>query len=159
MKAFHRFAELAAHLVQQEARLSLAMPHGLKKAAIAVETTAREAFGVYQPSVGSFRAWAPLAESTREDRIRQGYPADEPLLRSGALRDSIRHEVSGLEAVVGSESDVMSYQELGTHCIPPRAVLGSAAVRNQHAIQQLMGQAVVSGIAGVASYSAYDVEI
>src|SRR5207248_766217 len=50
---------------------------------------AREKLGTYQPAVGPFEAWPPLAEATKAGREAAGFPADEPLLRTGALADSI----------------------------------------------------------------------
>lgn len=158
MKAWGDFAQFAAHLLTLEAKVALELHHALKQAAVAVEHTAQAEFGHYQPAVGQFEKWVPLAESTRVDRVRQGYSADEPLLRSGALRDSVTHEVSALEAVIGSADEVMLYQELGTEKIPPRAVLGPALVRNRKKIKKLLGHAVASGIAGAQSLPKYDLE-
>jgi hypothetical protein len=50
-----------------------------------------------------------------------------PWLRTGALRESIGHEVNGAVAVIGSSSDVAVDQELGTRAIPPRPFLASTA--------------------------------
>lgn len=94
-----------------------------------IEKTAKEEIGVYQPAYGPFDAWAPLAESTKADRVRQGYSEDEPLLRSGRLRDSVQSEVMGLAAIVGTKSEIGLWQELGTSHIPPRPFIGPAYVR------------------------------
>ncbi|MFD2271416.1 hypothetical protein ACFS07_10450 [Undibacterium arcticum] len=68
------------------------------------------------------------------------------MLRSGKLRASISHQIHGLEAVVGSDSDIMVYQELGTEHIPPRAVLGPAAIRNKELILKTLGKAAAEGL-------------
>lgn len=94
-----------------------------------IEETAKEEIGVYQPAYGYFDAWAPLAESTKADRVRQGYSEDEPLLRSGELRDSIESEVVRLAAIVGTKSEIGLWQEVGTARIPPRPFIGPAYVR------------------------------
>lgn len=148
MKEFRSFAAFAAHLVERSAVTPLSLRAGLKAAAVAVERTAKEEIGHYQPEVGPFPAWEPLAESTVADRVHQGFSPDEPLLRTGDLKESISHSVEGLEALVGSTSDVAIYQELGTLHIPPRPFLGSAAIRNEHKIVEAAGAAAVSGIVG-----------
>jgi phage gpG-like protein len=129
-----------------DAAVVLELHHGLKKCAVAIEATAKSEFGVYQGEVDPFAAWAPLAASTQAERERLGYTPDDPLLRSGELQDSVSHVVSGTEAVIGSDSEVMVYQELGTPTIPPRAVLGPAAIRNKPLIQRTLGLAVVNGL-------------
>jgi hypothetical protein len=48
-------------------------------------------------------------------------------LRTGALRDSIGHDVDGTTVIVGSLSDVAVDQELGTRTDPPRPFLASTA--------------------------------
>jgi hypothetical protein len=63
------------------------------------------------------------------------------------LRDSITHEVHGLEAVIGSELKIALYQEVGTEKIPPRSFLGSALASEQHKIVRLIGAHTVNAIA------------
>ena len=56
----------------------------------------------------------PLAESTVEDRGRQGFSADETLLRTGELRDSYHWEhVSARKTRIGSDSNKALWHELG----------------------------------------------
>jgi HK97 gp10 family phage protein len=148
MKSFDsplKFAEFLAASITKE---HVALQSGLKACAKVIERTAKSEFGVYQKSVEHFPAWEELADSTKEDRVRQGFSENEPLLRTGKLRDSISHEVSGLEAVIGSDSDVMVYQEFGTEKIPPRPVLGPAAFRNKQKIQKILGNAAITGMMG-----------
>jgi len=111
-----------------------------------IEETAKEEIGVYQPAYGPFDAWAPLAESTKADRVRRGYSEDEPLLRSGELRDSIQSEVMGLEAIVGTKSDIGLWQEVGTSHIPPRSFIGPAYVRKIDPLLEAIGEAITNGI-------------
>jgi phage gpG-like protein len=120
----------------------------LERVATKVERTAKAEFGEYQPAVGPFPAWAELAESTKEDRERKGFPADEPLLRTGEVRDSIGHEVADLDAVIGSDSDILVYHEFGTAKMSPRPVLGPALQMNEAAIVRELGGAVVAGLIG-----------
>lgn len=73
------------------------------------------------------------AASVLQDAVRRrlshapGEPHDAPWLRSGALRNSIGHEVHGTEAVVGSADPVAADQECGTRTDPPRPFLAPAA--------------------------------
>jgi hypothetical protein len=93
-------------------------------------------------------AWPPLAESTQEDRARKGYAANEPLLRSGELRDSIEYTVSGTEGCVGSDSPIAVYQELGTSRIPPRSFLVSSAIASEDRIHRMVGASAVAALSG-----------
>jgi len=146
MKEFTSIGQMIAHLALMDAQATLSLHRGLKKCSVAIEGTANSEFGVYQPQVGAFAAWAPLADVTQAARVSLGYTPDDPLLRSGGLRDSVSHEINGLEAVIGSDSDIMVYQELGTDKIPPRAVLGPAAIRNKALIMRTLGHAVAEGL-------------
>ena len=146
MKEFAHFGEMVAHLAAMAAAQTLALHHGLEKCAIAIERTAKSEIGHYQGEVPPFAGWVELADSTKADRSAQGFSENDPLLRTGTLRDSLSHEVSALEAVIGSDSDIMVYQELGTSRIPPRAVLGPAAIRNKDLIIRTLGHAAAEGM-------------
>lgn len=154
MKEFGSLGQFALHLATLQAGVALELHRGLKRVAVAVDQTAKSEFGVYQPAIGPFSAWAPLAESTKTERERLGYTPDDPLRRSGETRDTVGHEVSGHEAVIGSTSDVMVYQELGDDRIPPRPVLGPAVERNHELIRKVLGSALVSGLLGGAAIPA-----
>lgn len=140
--------EFALHLASREVAIHTAANAALERVAKRIEATAKSEFGVYQAAVGPFDAWPELAESTQEERVRLGFTENDPLLRSGGLRNSISHRVADLEAEIGSDEDVMVYQEFGTEHIPPRPVLGPAAERNHDAILTELGGAVVAGIIG-----------
>jgi hypothetical protein len=127
MKEFTSFAGFGAELILLAAELPLVEHELLEDACRKIEKRAKDKIGEYQSEAGQFAAWAPLAESTQEDRARQGFPEDEPLLRTGQMRDSIEHRVTGHEGHVGSDSDIALYQELGTLKIPARSFLGGAA--------------------------------
>jgi hypothetical protein len=127
--------------------------HALERAARLVEKEAKAEIGDYQGAAGPFAAWAPLAERTIEDRVRKGFTPDDPLLRTGTLRDSIGHsvEVHGIasgHAVVGSDSDIAVWQELGTVNMPARSFLGGAAVRKTPQVIHIIGAGVVQGLVG-----------
>ena len=149
MKAeFGSFGEFAAHLLTLQVAEAVAMREGLERVGVVVEKTAKAEIGFYQDAVGEFAAWAPLSDSTEQEKARLGFEPDAPLLRTGELGDSIGHEVGGLEVVIGSTSDVMVYQEVGTDTIPPRAVLGPAAIHNQEKIERILGVATIAGLIG-----------
>lgn len=145
---FGNLAQFAAHIIGQEIATLEALGTGLEVVAKHIEDTAKDEIGQYQAEVGPFPAWAPLADSTEAEKERLGFPLEAPLLRTGDLRESIRHEVSGLEAVIGSDSDVMVYHEFGTSKMPPRPVIGPAAVRSESVIKDVIGAATVAGLTG-----------
>jgi hypothetical protein len=146
MREFSSIGQMIAHLATMDAAVVVALHHGLKKCAVAIEKTAKAEIGHYQPEVGQFAGWVELADSTKADRVAKGFTENDPLKRTGALEQSISHEIHALEAVVGSDSDIMVYQELGTDRIPPRAVLGPAAIRNKKLIIRTLGHAAAQGL-------------
>lgn len=143
---FASMAHFAEHLLTASAAELLALHKGLEKCAVLIETTAKAELGTYQPAVGPFQDWAELTDSTKESRVHQGYTENDPLLRSGELKNSISHETGGLETVVGSTSPVMEYMEFGTKNMPPRPVLGPALFRNKDKIKGILGAAAISGM-------------
>jgi len=114
---------------------------------------ARAKIGVYQPG------WPPLAESTRRKKYRSlrgmgrrrapwmrwtGGGADQPLIDTGAMANSIRHDESGYETCVSAafpmevhEQDPdMAIISPGKHTPPRRAVLGPTLDENLDAIAE-----------------------
>lgn len=148
---FGSMAHFAEHLLSVAAGEVLALHEGLEKCAKLVEKTAKEEIGEYQPSSGPFPAWPELADSTKEERVRLGFTEDDPLLRTGELRDSITHETNGFEAIIGSTNPVMAYMEFGTPTVPARPVIGPAAYRNKERIRAIIGAAAISGYFAGAS--------
>jgi hypothetical protein len=120
------------------AEMAIAMPlveHlALDQAAAIVQAEAKRVLGTYD------YGWIPLAPATRADRVAQGYPADEPGLRSGDMRESIERQVSGDQAQVGSNDDHLVWFELGTVRQPPRSVLAEAARRKSEAVADTVGR-------------------
>lgn len=138
--------KFAEHLVQAVAQEELALHEGLKKALRMVRNKARGKIGHYQAEAGPFNEWPELADSTKQDRVNQGYPADKPLLREGTLRDSIVDEVAIIEGVVGSKDPIAAYQEYGTDRIPARPFIGPAAYESKEKIKAIIGIAAFSGL-------------
>ena len=148
MREFRSLGDFAGHLLTLQAAEAIALHKGLERCALAVEGSAKAAIGFYQPGVGPFPTWELLADSTEAEKARLGYEEGAPLLREGELRDSISHEVTALEAAIGTSSDVGLYQEIGTATIPPRPFLGPAMLHNSARIQRILGGAAVSGLLG-----------
>ncbi len=138
--------QFARELSSASATIATGLEAGFRVIVKEIEETAKEEIGVYQPAYGPFDAWAPLAESTKVERVRRGYSEDEPLLRSGELRDSIQSEVMGLAAIVGTKSDIGLWQEVGTSHIPPRPFIGPAYVRKIDPLLEAIGEAITNGI-------------
>lgn len=141
-------AEMGLALAARVPLIAAELHEGLNVIAAHIEKTAKAEFGTYQPTKGPFGAWPELAEATKDDRVRQGFPEDEPLLRTGDLRDSISRHVEGLEAAVGSTDETMVFHEFGTSKMPARPVLGPAAFSSKGVIEKLVGAAAVSGLIG-----------
>lgn len=127
---FARLVERTAQRAPRAERLALA------QAGARLAGYARSYIGEYQVGVGGFPSWEPLAAATREQKTRLGYaPPDNPLLRTGEMRLSLRWTVAGRAAVIGSDDPVARWQEFGTsgrNPIPPRPFVGPAVYRHGH---------------------------
>jgi HK97 gp10 family phage protein len=149
MKEFSSFGSFARHLLVTAAVGEEVTHHLTEKAAELIKDDAQKRIGEYQDYTGPFPGWAPLADSTKADRVAQGFSEDEPLLRTGELRDSITVSAKGNEAVVGSDSDIALYQEVGTDKIPPRPFLGPAGYDSKLGIGELSAKTIVAWISGL----------
>jgi phage gpG-like protein len=150
MKEFHSLSAFSEHILKTSIIEAVIIRKALAHAAEAVEKRAKAKIGDYQGQAGPFMAWAELADFTKEDRIKKGFTENDPLLRTGELRDSITHSMSvdGLEAQIGSNLDIAVYQELGTDHIPPRSFLGSSANELAPKIVEMIGVQVTAVLAG-----------
>lgn len=146
MKTFGNLADFATHMLAAVVAMKHAEHAALKKAALLIEHEAKGEIGTYQPQVGPFPAWAPLAESTEAQKAAKGYPAGAPLLASGQMRARISHEIDGNDAVIGSPDDIAVFHEFGTSKMPPRPVFGPAVYKNLEKLHFLIGTEVVAGI-------------
>ena len=136
--------DFARVVTQIGVRMPMAEAAALEQACQIVEDEAKRVIGTYD------YGWTELADATKEDRKAKGYPENEPLLRSGDLRDSISHEVVKSEhaGYVGSPLKIALYQEMGTATIPARSFLGGAAMHKEHEIHALTGRIVKELIVG-----------
>ena len=148
MKEFHSFAQAAEHFLGLAAEMLVAEHEGLELAARLIEKEAKREIGEYQNGAGPFVGWAELADSTKTDRVSQGFTENDPGLRTGEMRDSIEHVVQGNEAHVGSDDQNLVWFELGTSKQPPRSVLGLAAVSKGQEAADLVGGMVSIALVG-----------
>lgn len=144
-KTFNSFAGFAAELAGLVVAIDAARKEALERASQVIEKEAKRVIGTYD------YGWKELAPSTQDTRASLGYDPDEPLLREGDLRSSIEHTiVSDKEAVIGSDSDVAVYQELGTATIPARSFLAGAASAKGKECAEILGQVVIESVFGGA---------
>ena len=118
-------AEFAKMLVRaaETAEVGLVEPTEVVMKAVAAE--AKRVIGTYE------YGWPQLAEATQDDRVARGFPANEPLLRTGDMRASIATKAEavagGVEGLVYSDQKEALWAELGTmgpgHGQPPRSFL------------------------------------
>ena len=128
----HSIAEFAASLAGFEAGYLLWEHEALERAGKIVEEEAKRVIGTYD------YGWPQLADQTQDQRARAGFSENEPLLRTGELRDSIEHTVVEHDhaCYVGSNSKIAVYQELGTSRIPPRSFIGGASRVKEHEVHE-----------------------
>jgi hypothetical protein len=136
------FAGLAARLAMAEADVKMATEAGLEKTCQLIEDRAKEVIGTY------IFNWPQLAQSTQEQRVALGFSANEPLLRTGKLRDSIGHLVEGDVGYVGTNDPVAKYHEYGTTRIPPRPFLAGALAATEGEIPKIFGSLVSAAMRG-----------
>lgn len=105
-----------------------------------VEETAKSYIGNYDHPGN----WPQLAESTQKDREHKGFAPNEPLLRTGDMRDSIKHAVVDGVGYVFSNDPIAAYQELGTAHIPPRSFLASASAAMEDRCHEIAGQGMMA---------------
>jgi hypothetical protein len=111
-----------------------------------ITSRAKSLIGTYS----AVPAWPELAQSTQQAREKKGFPANEPLLMTGELRNSIGFSIEepGKLAIVGSTSDIAVYQELGTSHIPPRSFLVSAAMMEEKRAKKAAGAVMADALVG-----------
>lgn len=147
--SFAAFADQIADLIELQVGANVA---ALEAATKLIQKHAKSKIGEYQPEAYPFAPWQDLAPSTITEKQRLGYTGqvseDDPLLRTGEMRESIERSVGLTSGFVGSNSDVMVWQELGTRHIPPRSVLGGAAVEKADEVAEIVGEAVMIALRG-----------
>lgn len=145
MTEFSNLTSFIAHMAILEHVVEHEAEKGLRRAARVISNAAKEELGYYQPEVGPFVAWAPLAASTLEHHKTLGV-GESPELVTGQLYASIEDEAQGNEAVSGSKLDIAAYQELGTAKMPPRPIFGPAAWKSREEIEKIIGEGAVKAM-------------
>ena len=140
--------QFVAHLAAAQSSANHHAEIALEKAAKLVEAEAKAEIASYQGAAGPFQAWRALADATVADRVEKGFTPNDPLLRTGALRDSIEHRVEGRSAAVGSNLDEAVWQEVGTKTIPPRSFLGHAAATKAEDVARIVGHGAIAALVG-----------
>ena len=147
MREFASFRAFAEYLSGLLAREEEAAKAGLEAGIAIAHAESQAEIGHYQNGIGPFEDWGPLAYRTVRDRKRLGFTPNDPLLRSGTLRDAIesRVDVDAREAAIGVPSRMVDdasrpgrqvdigviaeVQEEGTCRQAPRSFLGGAMCR------------------------------
>lgn len=142
-RTFNSISAFVAFMEAKIATLPEAQKHGLEKAAAHIEEQAKAVIGTYDYN------WPQLADATQDDRTRKGFTPNDPLLRTGELKESIQHKVvDHAHAAVGSDDDKAVWNELGTDKAPPRSFLGETGARHGKEAAHLIGEAVHAHLAG-----------
>lgn len=142
MTKFFDLLGFVAELPAIERDLHATGPMIIEQACKIVQKKAKAAIGK------EHELWVPLKESTIADKQHHGFPTPKPLLRTGALRDSIQYQVHGLEVAVRSDSPIAVYQELGTSRIPPRSFLVSSAIASEDKIHRMAAATTIAALSG-----------
>ncbi len=137
------FAELASRIEAGVAKFHAALPVALAEAGEIVKLNAQARLGHYQAG------WPELTAETQAERARQGYTANDPLLRTGALRDAIAVRVAGNEAAIGVSGDmavIAGAHEFGTGHVPPRPFLRPALEETIEATGVTIARAFITAL-------------
>lgn len=137
-----------SHLTNGVMTVSRVQQSAMEQACRVIEAEAKRELGTYQDGAGSFVAWAELADSTKDQRVALGFSENEPGLRTGEMRDSIRHQATPELGVVGSDDENLVYFELGTSKQPPRSVLALAALHTGEKVAKILGGSMVAALTG-----------
>jgi hypothetical protein len=152
MKKFNSFGAFANHLRHLATEMPVVTAFIAELIGQHVEKRAKDSIGHYQTAAGEYSAWAPLKPATEARKAVMGYPANAPLLASGAMRDSISHVVArrmlGATVTVGSPDQLLVYHEFGTRKMPPRPVLGPAMFRSKAEIELIGAATLFAFLAG-----------
>ena len=151
MKNLKSFKELADAFAGNVEQMPVAFATAAEVGATLVKEVARAKIGHYQEAVGPFNKWDDLKPATVAQKKALGYADDEndnPLLRTGEMRDSIKSESSPAGFIVGSTSPIAGYQEFGTEHIQPRPFIGPALFESTPGILRAVGATVERTLAG-----------
>jgi phage gpG-like protein len=140
--------EFSRHLLSLSRIIRKSITVGLEECAKHVEDVSKKKFGHYQEEVGEWPEWRELADSTKDFKEKNGYVFNDeynPLIQTGALKDSIKHRTRFLETKIGSTNEIMTYHEFGTTKMAARPVLGPALFENKEFVVKTLAHAVMAG--------------
>ncbi|PYD80051.1 hypothetical protein CFR80_14305 [Komagataeibacter oboediens] len=142
--------EFLAFLEERPAALREAQKAGLQQGAELLVTTARDIVGTYQvKDMGNIPPWAELADSTKADRLSQGFTENDPGLRTGEMRAVYEARVTDKPGIIlGNPDPVALWFEEGTVRQPPRPVIAVALFRKQMTITQRIARRFTAVLAG-----------
>lgn len=142
-RSFDSFAAFASHLEHLARTAPQAEHKAMDEASTDVLTAAKAMPGHYQ------EGWPQLAGPTQEQRVRLGFSANDPLLRTGGLRDSYqRRVVDHRHASIGSNDKRAPWFEYGTSKMPPRPVLLRAAIEREKHVHDIIGRRIIRHLSG-----------
>ena len=149
-RSFASFAEWGAFVGTVPGALTAELDDALHLIGNDVAADARNRMGVYQGNVGPFAYWDPLTERTMTERVELGFTPNDPLLRSGELRDSIDFSVSGPSVSVGSPLEKAADMENGVpnRNVPARPFIGPAMYNQSDANRKRIMDALRSAFTG-----------
>jgi phage gpG-like protein len=131
-----------AHIGVMHGQIAQISHHALETACQIIHEESRRAVGTYDFS------WPQLAPSTQSQRVQLGFTPNDPLLRTGALRDSIQWQVEGNVGFVGSNDQTAVWNFLGTSKIPARDPILGATLAMRTTIEQQIGHSFSSWLGG-----------
>lgn len=157
----HSLTSLAAHFGVMATHVQHIEEEMLAHACEMIADRAKEVIGTYSYS------WPQLAPATQTSRTQLGFPPNEPLLRSGELRDSIEWVVDrgasflpsrtsdsfferGHHGYVGSNNMKAVWNFLGTPTIPARDPILDATMQLMPQIEQHFGQRFHAWLSGTS---------
>lgn len=118
------------HLEALPGRIKAAEEEALIVGSREILTEIFSEIGHYQRSdTGPLPIWEELAESTKEDRVEEGYPENRPGERTHEMEHAYSVKAEGNKIVVENPLEKARDFELGTSKQPPRPVIGVALYR------------------------------
>ena len=161
-------AALAKKFITMPAKFEACTARRLKIVGSKVREDAMKKFGTYQPAVGPYPAWEPLALSTVYEKGKAGATSDDPLIGhyptgkkntvwGSPLRMAVETYLEKTGAFIdmaiqiGTKDPLGKYHEYGTpdaqNHMPPRPWLRPAAFENEAFFVQQMNKATIETIA------------
>ena len=143
MRTFDSFSAFAAYLESLARTAPQAEHKAMDEASQDVLTAAKAMPGRYQTG------WPQLAAATKADRVRRGFSPNDPLLRTGELRDSYQRNVADhRHAEIGSNDKRAAWFEMGTSRMPPRPVLLTAGTEREKPVHDIIGRRIYRHLCG-----------